>query len=90
MYATQHALLRARQAFCTSIMNFISHLGSAIARDPEADTPRARSGEIRAEGEGAEEVDAPVDQPVGGSPPEPRASQPPEPPPGKAGCGCFG
>ena len=68
-----------------SIMNFISHLGSAIAR--ETDTPRgsARSSEIASEGkegEEREEGDGPSDQPVGGGPIEP--------PSNKGGCGCFG
>ena len=61
-----------------SIMNFISHLGSAIARETDAsDHGSAGSNEIAAEGEEGEEGDGPGDQPVGGGPPEPP-------------CGCFG
>ena len=69
-----------------SIMNFISHLGSAIARETDGS---ARSSEVASEGkegeegEEREEGDGPSDlQPVGGGPIEP--------PSNKGGCGCFG
>ena len=68
-----------------SIMNFISHLGSAIARETDMPHGSARSSEIASEGkerEEREEGDGPSDQPVGGGPTEP--------PSNKGGCGCFG
>ena len=69
-----------------SIMNFISHLGSAIARETDMPRGSTRSSEIAAEGEKGnmegKDSDGPGDQLVRGGPPEPQ--------PIKGGCGCFG